>query len=125
MPQEQILTELDPAFGDPQIPAVAQQQPIAEFTTYDIADHATDDRRARRSHDHRGDVEIVLGSSIDRSDDEHRLSGERNADAFQADDNGNDEQAVDVNEVCDGWHRDCGSEYQSLVLIPGDKEPRL
>ncbi len=31
------MTELDPAFGDPRIAAIAQQQPIAEFTTYDIA----------------------------------------------------------------------------------------
>ena len=55
---------------------------------------------------------IVLGSGIDRGEDEYRLSGERNADAFQADDNGDDEQAVDVNEVCDGWHRDCGLEQE-------------
>src|SRR5208283_487287 len=123
MPQEQILTELDPAFGDPQIAAIAQQQPIAEFTTYDIAYHATDDRRARRRQDHRGDVEIVLGSSNDRSDDERRLPRERNADVFQANDTGNDKQAVDVNEVRDGWHRDRGSELRSLILIPGEKEP--
>ena len=106
MPQEQILTELDAAFGDPQIAAIAQQQPIAEFTTYDIADHATDDRRARCSQDHRGDVEIVLGSSNNRSDDERRLPRERNTDVFQADDTGNYKQAVGVNEVGHGWHED-------------------
>ena len=43
MSQEQILTEFDPAFGDPQIAAITQQEPIAEFTTDDIADHATHD----------------------------------------------------------------------------------
>jgi len=43
MPQEQILTKFDPAFGDPQIAALAQQHPVTEFTTDDIADHATDD----------------------------------------------------------------------------------
>ena len=99
MPQEQILTELDPAFGYPQIAAITEQQPLAVFTTNDIADHATDDRRARRSQDHGGDVEIVLGYSNDRSNDEDRLAGERQADAFQADETGDDEQTVDVNEV--------------------------
>jgi hypothetical protein len=48
----------------------------------------------------------VLGSSNDRSNDEDRLSGERQADAFQADETGDDEEAVDVNEVRDGWHGD-------------------
>ena len=65
--------------------------------TYDITDHAADDRRARRRQDYRGDVEIVLGSRNDRSDDERRLPGEWNADVFQANDTGNDKQAVDVN----------------------------
>src|SRR5580704_8163164 len=104
MPQEQILTKLDPAFGDPQIAAIAEQKPIAVLTANDIPDHATDDRRARRSHDHRSDIEIMLGSSNDRRNNEHRLAGERKADAFQADETGYDEQAVDVNEMGDGMH---------------------
>ena len=121
MPQEQVLTEFDPALGYPQIAALAEQKPIAVFTTNDIADHATDDRRARRSQDHGGDVEIVLGSSNDRSHDEDRLSGERQADAFQADETGDDEQTVDVNEVRDGWHGDpdqnAGSSFSALTLL--------
>ena len=121
MPQEQILTELDPAFGDPQIPAIVQQQPIAESTTDNIADHATDDRRARRRQNYRGDVEIVLGSSNDRSDDERRLSRERNADVFQADETSDDKQAVDVNEVRDGWHGDRGLERRSLYSFAEKK----
>ena len=38
----------------------------------------------------------------DQSNDEDRLSGERQTDAFQADEAGDDEQTVDVNEVRDG-----------------------
>src|SRR6476659_6158194 len=120
MPQEQILTELDPAFGYPQIAAIAEQQPIAVFTTNDIADNATDDRRARRSQDHGGNGEIVFGASNDRRNDEDRLSGERQADAFQADETSDDEQAVEVNEVSDGWHGDAvqnaGSSVSALTL---------
>jgi hypothetical protein len=59
MSQEQILTEFDPALGYPQIAAIAEQKPIAVFTTNDIADHATDGRRARRSQDHGGDVVVA------------------------------------------------------------------
>jgi hypothetical protein len=84
MPEEQILTKFDPAFGDPQITAVAEQKPIAVFTTNDVPDHATDDRRAPRSQDHRDDIEIVLCSSNDRRNNEHGLAGERKADAFEA-----------------------------------------
>jgi hypothetical protein len=51
-------------------------------------------------------TEAVLGSSNDRSNDEDRLSGERQANAFQGDETGDDEQAVVVNEMRDGWHRD-------------------
>ena len=94
--------ELDPAFGDPQIAAITEQKPIAKFTTNDIPDHATDDRRPRRSQDHRGDIEIVLGSSNDRRNNEHRLAGERKADAFQTDETRSDKQAVGVNEMSDG-----------------------
>ena len=65
-------------------------------------------------------VEIVLGSSNDRSNDEDRLSGERQADAFQADETGDEEQAVDVNEVRNGWHGDedqnAGSSVSALTL---------
>src|SRR6476660_2746507 len=102
MPQEQILTELDPAFGDPQIAAIAEQKPIAVFTTNDIPDRATDARRARRSQDHSGDIEIALGSSNYGRNNEHRPAGERKADAFQTNETRDDEQAVDVNEVSDG-----------------------
>jgi len=63
----------------------------------------------------------ALGSrtaSNDRSDDEHRLPRERKADAFQADETGDDEEAVDVNEVRDGWHGDRpGSERWSMALV--------
>jgi hypothetical protein len=41
-----------------------------------------------------------------RSAREASLPGERQADAFQADETGDDEEAVDVNEVRDGWHGD-------------------
>src|SRR6516165_5047547 len=40
MSQKQILSQFDPAFGEPHIIAVLQHQPIAEFTSYRIADHA-------------------------------------------------------------------------------------
>jgi len=136
MPQEQILTELDPAFGDPQIAAIAEQKPIAVLTANDIPDHATDDRRARRSQDHGGDVEIVLGSSNDRSNDEDRLSGERQADAFQADETGDDEQAVLRRErkrrlEAAGAYRDAGrddlatGEEFEAELISGYLPPEL
>jgi len=54
------------------------------------------------------------------SNDEDRLSRGRQADAFQADETGDDEQAVDVNEVRDGWHGDAdqnaGSSVSALTL---------
>jgi hypothetical protein len=85
VPQEQILTEFDPAFGYPQIAAITEQKPIAKFTTDDIPNHAADDRRTSCSQDHRDNVEIVLGSSNDRRGNEHGLAGERKPDAFEPD----------------------------------------
>ena len=50
--QEQVFAELDSAFGDPHIGAVAQQQPIAEFAADHVADHLPDQSRSRcRQHD--------------------------------------------------------------------------
>src|SRR6516164_10205247 len=40
VPQKQILSKFDPAFGEPHRIAVLQHQPIAEFTSQHVADHA-------------------------------------------------------------------------------------
>src|SRR5262252_9280931 len=46
MSQKQILSEFDPTFGKPHMLAVLQHEPIAELTSYHVADRAADDRCA-------------------------------------------------------------------------------
>src|SRR5580704_13665897 len=120
--QEQILAEFYPRFVDPNIAAVAQQQPIAEIAADQIADAATDDRGDRRRHDHRHDVELVLGAGNDRGDDQGGLARHRKTDAFQADCAGDHEQAVGMNEMGYGWHEGCVPGHRSLIHIRQERE---
>src|ERR1700733_12109885 len=46
----------------------------------------------------------MLGPGDDRRDDERGLARERKADAFEADDAGDDKKAVGMDEVGNGWH---------------------
>ena len=99
--QEQILAELDAAFGDVQVRTEAQQQPITELSSDDEADHLANESCKRRRRHHREDVEIVFGAGKDAGQDQHRLAGKRQADALEADDQSDDDQAIDVNEMSD------------------------
>src|SRR5215472_2528388 len=89
MSQEQILSEFDPTFGKPHIIAVLQDEPLAEFTSHHVADCAADDCSACRHDDDRPDVEIVLGSRINRRSEKCGLARHRKANAFESDDSGN------------------------------------
>ena len=102
--QEQILAELDARFGDPDIGAVTQEQPIAEFCADHVADHAAEKRGRRRRHHHFDDVKLVRPSGNDRADDQRRLARQRKSNAFQTDKAGDDEQAVSMDEMGDGMH---------------------
>ena len=101
MPQEQILAEFDAAFGDPHIRPVAQQQPVAEFAADRIADGLADDGGDRRDHDDPEDVELVPGAGKNPGEDQHQLTRERQADAFEPDDDGHHQEAVVGNEMGD------------------------
>ena len=80
---------------------ILPQQPIAEFAADDVADHLPDDGCGRRGEHDRDDVEIVLGAGKNRGDDEHRLAGEGKADALKANDAGDHDKAVVMNEMGD------------------------
>src|SRR5215472_12484839 len=88
MSQKQILSEFDPTFGEPNIPAVLQHQPIAEFTSYDVTDQAADDCGACRHDDDRADVEIALGPRVNRRPEKCGLARHRKAKAFETHDSG-------------------------------------
>ena len=105
MPQEQILAELDARFGDPNVGAVTQQQPITEFRADHVAEHAAEKRGGRRRHDNFDDVKLVRPAGNNRADDQRRLAGQRKPDAFQTDEARDDEQAVRVDEMGDGVHK--------------------
>src|SRR6516162_10432577 len=89
MSQKQILSEFDPTFGKPHIFAVLQHEPIAEFTSHHVADHAANDCGACCHDDDRADVEIVLGPRINRRSEKCGLARHRKANAFESDDSGN------------------------------------
>src|SRR5215469_13449066 len=89
MSQKQILSEFDPTFGKPDILSVLQHEPIAELTSYRVADHATDDCSGGRNDDDRADVEIVLGPRSNRRSEKCGLARHRKANAFESDDSGN------------------------------------
>src|SRR5215470_7588638 len=89
MSQKQIPSEFDPTFGKSDMFAVMQHEPIAEFTSHHIADHAADDYSACRHDDDRADVEIALGPRINRRSEKCGFARHRKAKAFESDDSGN------------------------------------
>src|ERR1700733_9219503 len=83
---------------------VAQKKSISEFTTNEISNRAAEDRCACCRENHRGNVEIVLGCRVNRRSQEGSLARQGKAHAFDADNYGYYDQAINVNEMGNKIH---------------------
>src|SRR5918911_853723 len=82
---EEQPPDLELRFVDPDLGAVAPQQPIAAEETDPEADVVSDDRAPGRRRPHQLDRQVVSRTRIQRGDDDHRLARKRNAQAFDGD----------------------------------------
>src|ERR1700720_4074767 len=63
----------------------------------------------------------MLRTGDDRRHDQRGLAGHRNADALEADDGGDDQEAIGMDEMGNRWHED-GYPARSLIPTPNEKE---
>src|SRR5260221_3131507 len=82
---EQVHAELHLGLVEMEVAAITQQQLVAELAADPVANIVPEHGAGRRGRYHQGDVEVMRSSRIDRRGQQHRLAGNRNADAFDAD----------------------------------------
>src|SRR5262245_8377850 len=86
MLQEQVLPELDAGFEHANTLTVSQQERVAISQSEPIADVVANDRAKCSYCNYHPNIEAGLRRGINRSEDEDRLTGQRQSHTFQAHD---------------------------------------
>jgi hypothetical protein len=101
VPLEQVLPELDPALGEPDVGTVPPEQPISERASDPEAQIVAHHGAARSGRNDQHDMELMGGAGDDRGGDERRFARHWDAHALDPNHQRHDEIAVSSEQMRD------------------------